>query len=241
LRGETHLALIQGEPGIGKSRLAEELFQWCSRHDGTVARTRCYAAHGQLGLYTGGRLAARRCVADGAGRSYRDRNWRKLAHVLPEILAEGPDIPAPQPLTEAWQRAALLRSVERGFRQSSRTAAVLYRRFAVVRFQYLRVAAFAFSRAIGRDVGPWDRAGGREIGREHPLAGLLRELRQSGKVTELAMVAFGRGRDSGARGASGQTRTRSGLSGRPLSGDARECAVCRGKRARQIGGFAAGL
>ena len=30
--GEAHFALIMGEPGIGKSRLAEKLFDWCARN-----------------------------------------------------------------------------------------------------------------------------------------------------------------------------------------------------------------
>src|SRR5664279_450050 len=47
--GEPHFALLMGEPGLGKSRLAEEVFESCSlMTNRAVARSRCYAAQGQL-------------------------------------------------------------------------------------------------------------------------------------------------------------------------------------------------
>src|SRR5262249_43243331 len=48
--GRTSLALVTGDPGIGKSRLAEELQTWAARQGVSSARTRCYAAEGRLSL-----------------------------------------------------------------------------------------------------------------------------------------------------------------------------------------------
>src|SRR5207248_2339816 len=48
--GDTYLALITGEAGIGKSRLAEELFTWASQQGFVAAHTRSYAAEGRLSL-----------------------------------------------------------------------------------------------------------------------------------------------------------------------------------------------
>ena len=42
------MVLIQGEGGIGKTRLAEELLAWAKRQDYLTVRTRAYAAEGQL-------------------------------------------------------------------------------------------------------------------------------------------------------------------------------------------------
>ena len=72
VRGGKHLALIEGEPGIGKTRLAEELYEWCSHQEGAVARARCYSASRPSRLRSHRRLAAvgaveRRVRATGPG------------------------------------------------------------------------------------------------------------------------------------------------------------------------------
>jgi DNA-binding SARP family transcriptional activator len=46
--GHPHVALISGEVGIGKTRLAEELVQWARRQGITTATARCYAGEGEL-------------------------------------------------------------------------------------------------------------------------------------------------------------------------------------------------
>ncbi len=48
--GNARFALIEGEAGIGKSRLAAELLSWASRQGVAAAVARCYAAEGGLAL-----------------------------------------------------------------------------------------------------------------------------------------------------------------------------------------------
>src|SRR5207253_10851238 len=42
------VAVISGEPGIGKTRLADELYESCVRQGHAAARSRCYAGQGQV-------------------------------------------------------------------------------------------------------------------------------------------------------------------------------------------------
>ena len=49
-QGNAQFALITGEAGIGKSRLAEELFNWAKRQGFSAVHTRSYAAEGRLSL-----------------------------------------------------------------------------------------------------------------------------------------------------------------------------------------------
>jgi DNA-binding SARP family transcriptional activator len=47
-RGRSHVVLIRGEAGIGKTRLAEELMDWIRQAGSRVAASRCYAGEGRL-------------------------------------------------------------------------------------------------------------------------------------------------------------------------------------------------
>lgn len=47
--GHPHMVLVTGEPGVGKTRLVEELGFWCSHHGFAVARARSYSDEGDLG------------------------------------------------------------------------------------------------------------------------------------------------------------------------------------------------
>ena len=84
------LALISGEAGIGKTRLAEALAEWVGRQGVPALTARCYAAGGDLAyapVVTWLRGHPRPPLAD---------PWlRELARLLPEILIERPDLPPP--------------------------------------------------------------------------------------------------------------------------------------------------
>jgi DNA-binding SARP family transcriptional activator/tetratricopeptide (TPR) repeat protein len=85
--GSARLALIAGEAGIGKSRLAAELVSWSKRQGLATATTRCYAAEGRLALGP---------VADWLrGEALRPRLhdledvwFAEVSRVVPELAAE---------------------------------------------------------------------------------------------------------------------------------------------------------
>ena len=103
------LALISGEAGIGKTRLAEALTDWVGRQGIPALTARCYAAGGELSyapVVTWLRGHPRPALAD---------PWlRELARLLPEISAERPDLPPPGPLTEDRQRLRLFEALAHG-------------------------------------------------------------------------------------------------------------------------------
>jgi len=108
------LALVTGEAGIGKTRLAEELLGWAKRQGIASASARCYASGGELAyaplaewLRT---QALQRWLA-----SLEPAWLTEVARLLPELLAERPDIPPPGPLTERWQKQRLFEALVRAF------------------------------------------------------------------------------------------------------------------------------
>lgn len=101
--GAPRMALISGEPGIGKSRLAAELAQWCSRRGASVARARCYAAQGRLAYAPVAEWLRAEPLRAARARLSKPQ-LAELSRVLPEILEEDATLGRPQPLTESWER-----------------------------------------------------------------------------------------------------------------------------------------
>lgn len=92
--GRAHLVLLTGEPGVGKSRLADELRQWTVQHGAAGAAARSYLAEG--GLPYAPVVAWLRELGVGRRGNRPDTGARAvLARLLPE-LTEGAE-PGPPP------------------------------------------------------------------------------------------------------------------------------------------------
>ena len=103
IAGCPQCAIIAGEAGIGKTRLAEELVGWANRQGAATATAHCYAAEGAL-AYAPVRAWLRAEPFAGALLAL-DPIWlTEVARLVPEVLAARLDLPAPGPLTEGWQR-----------------------------------------------------------------------------------------------------------------------------------------
>jgi DNA-binding SARP family transcriptional activator len=104
-RGPRFLLLL-GEAGIGKTRLVEELLDWAGRQGLAHASTRCYAAEGELAYAPVTVLLRARPLPP------LDDVWlTEVARLVPEVLVEQPDLAAPRPMTEAWQRTRLFEAL----------------------------------------------------------------------------------------------------------------------------------
>jgi len=112
LAGRRQLVLVTGEPGIGKTRLVEDVVAWAARRGAVIASSRSYPTEGELGY--GAAVAWLRS----AGLAAPDRplppgDVAVLAPLLPELGPAGA-APAPQDaLDEAAQRQRIFDAVTR--------------------------------------------------------------------------------------------------------------------------------
>ena len=108
--GAARLVLAQGEPGVGKTRLTEDLAAWCRHRGGRVADARCYPAEGTLAYGPVVEWLSADTVR-AAVRRLVPRHVTEIARILPEVLLERPDAASPTALTESEQRMRLFQAV----------------------------------------------------------------------------------------------------------------------------------
>lgn len=110
--GHPQMALLTGEAGIGKTRLAEEFFAWVSAQGFPTAAAHCYPTASALAYapvaewLNDAALKPRLATLD-------DVRLSEVARILPSLLAGRPNLAQPGPLTEAWQRTRLFEALAR--------------------------------------------------------------------------------------------------------------------------------
>jgi DNA-binding SARP family transcriptional activator len=112
-QGRAQVVLLSGEPGVGKTRLAEELRSWCARTAAVTAEARSYAGEGAMAY--GPLVTWLRSPAITARLGRLDRtHLTALAPLLPDLipspstailLESGPDAEQRRRLFEAATRA----------------------------------------------------------------------------------------------------------------------------------------
>ncbi|MFC5469316.1 AAA family ATPase [Cohnella suwonensis] len=101
--------LLEGEPGIGKTRVAEEFKAWLVKQGISVGFAKCYSAAGGLAFAP--------ITAWLKSRSQRIQNlspvWlTEIARLMPELSVQHPELTAPGPLTENWQKVKTFDAIE---------------------------------------------------------------------------------------------------------------------------------
>jgi predicted ATPase/DNA-binding SARP family transcriptional activator len=128
LPGRTQVATIEGEPGIGKTRLAREFLRWARAQGADVLEARAFE--------TGSRLPYQPLVEAMRSRLEGKQDLQtllsdvwlaELARLLPEFREQVPDLPPPLSLGEAEARTRLFEAIARlGHALARRAPVVLF-------------------------------------------------------------------------------------------------------------------
>jgi DNA-binding SARP family transcriptional activator len=111
--GEPQVIVLQGEPGIGKSRLALEFAKWLTGSGADVLHGRAFETGGRLPYQALVDALRPRLERENAPEDLLDDIWLvELGRLLPELRERYPDLPAPS-IEEAPARLRLFEAIAR--------------------------------------------------------------------------------------------------------------------------------
>ena len=186
LDGEPHFVLVTGEAGVGKSRLVEEFLLWVSQQGAVTAKTRSYAAEGQLSLAP----VTEWLRSEGLRAPLRqlDKVWlTEVMRLLPELLEERPELPPYSPVAEYGQRQRFFEALARAILMAPQPLLLV-----LDDLQWCDQETLAWLHFLLR-FDPTARllvigcARAEELPPQHPLQTLLLHLRNTMPVTEIPL------------------------------------------------------
>ncbi|HSD29307.1 MAG TPA: BTAD domain-containing putative transcriptional regulator, partial [Vicinamibacteria bacterium] len=184
--GFVSFALVTGDAGIGKSRLAEELLTWVQRQGVAAAKTRSYAAEGRLSLAPVSEWLRSDALTPHLARL--EDVWRvEVARILPELLAANSGLPRPAPMTEFGDRLRFFEGLARAVLAAPPPLLLL-----IDDLQWCDRETLEWLHFLSR-FDPEARllvlatARSEELDAAHPLPALLRHLRSASTLTEIVL------------------------------------------------------
>jgi len=127
IRGQGALAMIGGEPGVGKTRLAEELMAEARQRNMTALIGRCYEMEGAPPYVPFVEMleAAARMFPPEALRNALGDSAPEVAKLMPELRRLFPDIPAPLELPPEQERRYLFNGIREFLARAGRAQPLL--------------------------------------------------------------------------------------------------------------------
>jgi DNA-binding SARP family transcriptional activator len=183
--GGAHLLLVTGEPGIGKSRLAQELGRRVRAQGDVVASARAYEAAGRVPW--GPVVELLRSDALRSHIDTLDAVWRaELARLLPELLDDS-EPPEPRQSGDLAQRHRLFDAVSRAIVGSDRPRLLIIDDLQWCDAETIELIGFVVRSGPTAPVLIVGTVRSEEIPEHHPLVGLIDALGHDKAVTTVPL------------------------------------------------------
>jgi hypothetical protein len=183
--GRAQLVLVTGEPGIGKTRLVEEL---SARAGAFTVEARAYPAEGALAYGVAGTWLRSQPVAARLARLPRS-DLTELARLLPELAGQAPP---PEPLPEAELRRRLFGAVGRALLAAGAPLLLVVDDVQWADAQSLRLIHYLLRAAPSARLLVAATARREELDAQHPLVALTTALQALGRYSEIELHRLGR-------------------------------------------------
>ncbi len=187
--GTGRIVLLEGEVGMGKTRLAEDWLRWIRAQGGTVLRGRGHDA--EMDIPYGSMVEALRCARDAPGIGGTAPAYlAEVARLLPELHQTYRGLPAPGQATDTAERSRLFEAVAQLLLALADEAPVVLLiddlqwcdgdTCTLVHFLMQRLAAASVALVLTVRLGDLDR--------EAPAARLFRALRAGAGASVIPMT-----------------------------------------------------
>ncbi|MBD5780865.1 AAA family ATPase [Pelagicoccus sp. NFK12] len=184
LAGQAQLIVLIGEAGIGKSRLAEELYVSLARQGVATCRTRSYAAEGRL-AYAPVCQWLRSPVLYPV-LSDMDPVWlAEIARVMPELKAQFPELPKSSMEQGNWQRHLLFEALSRAILAKDEPVMLLLDDMQWTDQESLEWLRYLLRFAPKGKLLITGTIREEELSQDHPLRPMMRELSRDGQLSEI--------------------------------------------------------
>jgi DNA-binding SARP family transcriptional activator len=184
--GGSHIVILSGEAGIGKTRLAEEMEAWVSRQGMAVASARCYTASGQIAYAPV--TTWLRADALQTELSLLDPAWTtELARLVPGVLNRQQHIARPAAITEGWQRQQFFEALAHAVLSARQPLLLLLDDLQWCDKETLEWLHYLVRFDPGARLLLIGTVRTEETSPAHPLIAFLSTLQRDGLVTEIAL------------------------------------------------------
>lgn len=184
--GHAHLLVLIGEAGIGKSRLAEELYVSLSRQGAATCKTRSYSAEGRL-AYAPVCQWMRSDVLRPSLSKIEPVWLAEIARIMPELRGEFSDLPESSAEQGNWQRHLLFEALSRAVLAKDEPVMLLLDDMQWTDQESLEWLRFLLRFAPTGRLLILGTIREEELVQDHPLRRLMLELSRDGQLTEMEL------------------------------------------------------